>query len=78
MVMVKKLRKVDERAKQLIIEFNDQYNEYVGDHPEHKDRKREIFEAWVIHKLAGLQIAIERRQNGDSGEIGRLLRPMVL
>ncbi len=40
------------------MEFQSHYNEYCELHPEDRDRKDEIFQAWVIQKLAGIQISI--------------------
>ncbi|MBU0698614.1 MAG: hypothetical protein KKE59_04205 [Proteobacteria bacterium] len=50
--------KVDEKTNELIMEFHSHYEEYIKLRPEDKDRKDEIFQAWVIQKLAGIQISI--------------------
>lgn len=52
------IEKVDNKTRELIMEFQSHYNEYSELHPEDKDRKDEIFQAWVIQKLAGIQISI--------------------
>ncbi len=50
---------VDERAEQLIHEFMDHFNDCAAHDPTAADRKREVFEAWTIQKIAGLQLSIE-------------------
>ena len=50
--------KVDEKTHELIMEFHSHYEEYIKLRPEDKDRKGEIFQAWVIQKIAGIQISI--------------------
>ena len=52
------IEKVDNKTAELIMEFQSHYNEYCELHPEDKDRKDEIFQAWVMQKLAGIQISI--------------------
>ena len=51
--------RAEARANELIGEFHEHYQDYVRLHPEHEDRKRDIFEAWAIQKIAGLQLCIE-------------------
>jgi hypothetical protein len=50
--------KVDEKTQELITEFHAHYSEYIKLRPEDSDRKDEIFQAWVIQKIAGIQISI--------------------
>lgn len=50
---------VDARADELILEFQEHSAEFIEAQPEHADRKREIFEAWAIQKIAGLQLCVE-------------------
>ncbi len=50
--------KVDEKTRELIIEFHSHYEEYIKLRPDDSDRKDEIFQAWVIQKIAGIQISI--------------------
>jgi len=50
--------KVDEKTRELIMEFHSHYEDYIALRPGDKDRKDEIFQAWVIQKIAGLQISI--------------------
>jgi hypothetical protein len=63
---------VDERAERLIHEFMDHFNDCATHDPTAKDRKREVFEAWAIQKIAGLQLAIEHLSGqlatGENGE----------
>jgi hypothetical protein len=49
----------DARATELILEFQEHLAEFSEAQPEHADRKREIFEAWAIQKIAGLQLCVE-------------------
>ena len=49
---------VDEKTEELIYEFHAHYEEYIKLRPEDKNRKDEIFQAWVIQKIAGIQISI--------------------
>jgi len=51
-------QQVEAVAAELIEEFKDHYLEYVALHPEYIEKKRDIFEGWVIQKIAGLQIAV--------------------
>ncbi len=51
-------KRVDEKAQELIYEFQSHYQEYIELHPEDKDRKDEIFQSWAIQKIAGLQLSI--------------------
>ncbi len=50
--------KVDEKTNELIMEFHSHYEEYIKLRPEDKDRKDEIFQAWIIQKIAGIQVGI--------------------
>jgi len=66
-------RQADARAADLIEEFQTHYLEYVALHPGDKGRKREIFEAWSIQKIAGLQLAVTElaeRLNAAAGTNG--------
>lgn len=54
----KGINKVDEKTRELIMEFHSHYEEYVKLKPEDKNRKDEIFQAWVIQKIAGLQVSL--------------------
>jgi len=47
------------RADELIREFHAHFEEYAQAHPEHSEKKREVFEAWAIQKIAGLQLCVE-------------------
>ena len=47
------------RAGELILEFQAHFKKFIEAQPEHADRKREIFEAWTIQKIAGLQLCVE-------------------
>ena len=49
---------VDAQSAQLIQEFTDHVDEFLALHPEEADRRDEIFQAWVIQKLAGIQLSI--------------------
>ena len=54
----KGINKVDEKTHELIMEFHSHYEEYVKLKPEDKNRKDEIFQAWVIQKIVGLQVSL--------------------
>ncbi len=54
----KGINRVDEKTHELIMEFHSHYEEYVKLKPEDKNRKDEIFQAWVIQKIAGLQVSL--------------------
>ncbi len=47
------------RANELIQQFQAHLAEFIEAHPEHADREREVFEAWAIQKIAGLQLCVE-------------------
>ena len=51
-------KRVEEKTEELIYEFHAHYQEYIKLRPEDKDRKDEIFQAWVIQKIDGIQISI--------------------
>ena len=53
------MKQVDERAEKLIRELKAHAEEYLTYYPEHGDKRREIFESWVIQKIAGLQLCIQ-------------------
>ena len=57
--LVAAARRAEERTNELIREFHEHYQECVRAHPEHAHEKREIFEAWAIQKIAGLQLCVE-------------------
>ena len=50
--------KVDEKTQELITEFHAHYKEYIKLRPDDRDRKDEIFQSWVIQKIAGIQISV--------------------
>ena len=52
-------RQAESRTNELIREFQAHFEEYVETYPEHAEKKREIFEAWAIQKIAGLQLCVE-------------------
>jgi len=52
-------KEVNERANELIHEFQTHFSGFIEAHPEHSERKREIFEGWAIQKIAGLQLVVE-------------------
>ena len=52
------LKKVEAKTEDLIYEFHAHYQSYIGEHPNDKNRKDEIFQAWAIQKIAGLQLSI--------------------
>ena len=49
---------VDFKAMELIEEFQSHYENYIQEHPEDADRKSEIFQSWIIQKIAGIQLSI--------------------
>ena len=51
-------RQVDAKSEELIKEFYDHFEVYKKLHPEDKDRKDEVFQGWIIQKIAGLQLSI--------------------
>jgi hypothetical protein len=51
-------KRVEGKTEELIYEFHAHYQEYIKLRPDDKDRKDEIFQAWVIQKIAGIQISI--------------------
>jgi hypothetical protein len=50
--------KVDEKTQELIMEFHAHYEEYIKLRLGDSNRKDEIFQSWVIQKIAGIQISI--------------------
>ena len=60
----------DARANELIHEFHAHFLELIEAHPEHTERKREVFEGWAIQKIAGLQLSVEHL----SKQLDRLLQ----
>jgi len=49
---------VDKKSEELIREFQSHYEEFVQAHPEHADQRNEIFQGWIIQKIAGIQVSI--------------------
>jgi len=56
--MKKAEQEVESKSAELIKEFYSHMNEYIRLNPEDKDRKDEIFQGWIIQKIAGLQLSI--------------------
>ena len=57
---------VERRSHALMEEFKAHYEEYVCQHPEHAERRDEIYQSWAIQKIAGLQLCVEelaKKQN---------------
>ncbi len=52
-------REAEARTVELIREFQTHFEEYAEGHPEGAEKEREIFEAWAIQKIAGLQLCVE-------------------
>lgn len=63
-------RQADARAQVLMVEFHTHLEEYTALHPEHAGRERQVFEAWAIQKIAGLQLCVEHL----SEQLDRLIR----
>ena len=57
------------RADELIHEFHAHFEEVAAAHPEHAEKKREIFEAWAIQKIAGLQLCVEHIAEQFNGHV---------
>ena len=51
-------KRVEKKTEELIYEFHAHYQSYIKLRPEDKDRKDEIFQAWAIQKIAGLQLSL--------------------
>ena len=49
---------VDKKSEELIREFQSHYEKLVRAHPEHTGQRDEIFQGWVIQKIAGIQVSI--------------------
>ena len=55
---------VDEKSEDLMVEFNDHFDELIEIHPEFADKRDMAFQGWIIQKVAGLQLCVgelERR-----------------
>jgi len=50
--------RVDKKSEELILEFQSHYEGVVRSHPEYADRRDEIFQGWIIQKIAGIQVSI--------------------
>jgi hypothetical protein len=50
--------RIDQKSEELMREFQSHYEEFVQAHPEHADQRSEIFQGWIIQKIAGIQISI--------------------
>ena len=53
-----KINEIDKQTEMLIKEFYEHYDAYIALRPEDAEKKNEIFQAWVIQKIAGMQISI--------------------
>lgn len=49
---------VDVYSAQLIGDFRKFYEDCLEEHPEWSERRTEVFESWVIQKIAGLQLSV--------------------
>ena len=56
--LAESLKRVEAKTEDLIYEFHAHYQSYIEEHPDDKNRKDEIFQAWAIQKIAGLQLSI--------------------
>ena len=55
---------VDDKSEDLMIEFNDHFEELIEIHPEFAAKRDAAFQGWIIQKVAGLQLCVselERR-----------------
>jgi hypothetical protein len=52
-------RQAEARAHVLMLEFHTHMEECTALHPEHAGKERQMFEAWAIQKIAGLQLCVE-------------------
>jgi hypothetical protein len=53
-----KISEIDKQTEILIDEFYSHYDEYIELRPEDAEKKNEIFQGWIIQKIAGIQISI--------------------
>ncbi len=49
---------VDQASQELMLEYQSHLQRFIQEHPEHADRKDEVFQSWAIQKLAGIQLSI--------------------
>jgi hypothetical protein len=49
---------VDAQSAALMREFTAHVDDFLRLHPEYADRREEIFQSWVIQKIAGMQLSI--------------------
>jgi len=53
-------QEAEERSQKLIEEFEEHFQECVDKiGPDVVDRKTEVFQAWAIQKISGLQLCVE-------------------
>ena len=53
-----KINEIDKQTEKLIKEFYEHYKEYIKLRPDDVEKKNEIFQGWIIQKIAGIQISI--------------------
>lgn len=49
---------VDEKSEDLMVEFNDHFDELIEIHPEFAGKRDMAFQGWIIQKVAGLQLCV--------------------
>lgn len=64
-------QQVDAKSDELMQEFIEHMQEFLALHPEYEDRRDEIFQGWVIQKIAGIQLSIVEIANRLNGLIQR-------
>jgi hypothetical protein len=50
---------IDSISRKLMKEFKEHFQEFLISHPEAKDDREIIFQAWIIQKVASLQYMIQ-------------------
>lgn len=64
-------QQVDLKSAELIEEFSEHIKQYAKLHPEQEAQKDEIFQGWIIQKIAGLQLSILEIANSINKFIAR-------
>ena len=54
---------VDERSENLMVEFNDHFEELIEIHPEFAGKRDTAFQGWIIQKVAGLQLCVSELES---------------
>ena len=61
---------VDARSTDMNAEFEEHFQQVIAVAPSAEDRRDQVFQAWVIQKIAGLQLSVEAIASKFNAHLG--------